>query len=101
LAQALGMPPVATNFFPNVLGGVLVGIALALLIAWHGGTQGLGFDGAIAINLCGAGVVVAWLVFAPQVIPTRGRITLSVIALVVIAIGMVELRHRLRSKAGR
>ena len=98
LAQALGMPPVATNFFPNVLGGVLFGIGLALLIAWHGGRQGLGIDGAIAINLCGAGVVAGWLLLAPQAIPARGRITLWIIALLVLGIGLVELRHRLRSE---
>ena len=98
LVVALGMPPVATSFFPNVLGGVLFGIGLALLISYRRGNQGLGLDGAIAINLCGAGVVVGWLVFSPQVIPPRGRITLWTIALLVIAIGLVELRHRLRSK---
>jgi hypothetical protein len=98
LADALGMPPVVTNFFPNVLGGVLFGIGLALLIAYRGGAQGLGLDGAIAINLCGAGVVAGWLVVAPEAIPPRGRITLWIIALLVIGIGIVELQHRLRSK---
>jgi hypothetical protein len=99
LAEALGMPVVATTFFPNVLGGVLFGIGMALLIAYRGGAQGLGFDGAIAINLCGAGVVVGWLVFAPQAIPPQGRITLWIIALVVIGIGLVELWHRIASTA--
>ena len=98
LVEALGMPVVATTFFPNVLGGVLFGIGLALLIAHRGGAQGLGLDGAIAINLCGAGVVVGWLVIAPQAIPPRGKITLWIIALVVIGIGFVELQHRLRTK---
>lgn len=98
LVEALGMPVVATTFFPNVLGGVLFGIGLALLIAHRGGAQGLGLDGAIAINLCGAGVVVGWLVIAPQAIPPRGKITLWIIALVVIGIGLVELQHRLRTK---
>lgn len=98
LVEALGMPVVATTFFPNVLGGVLFGVGMALLIAYRGGAQGLGFDGAIAINLCGAGVVVGWLVFAPQAIPPRGRITLWIIALVVIGIGLVELQHRIASK---
>jgi hypothetical protein len=101
LAEVLGMPPVVNNFFPNVLGGVLFGIGLALLIACRGGTQGLGLDGAIAINLCGAGVVAGWLVVAPQAIPPRGRITLWIIAPLVIGIGLVELRHRLRFKANR
>ena len=97
LVEALGMPPVATNFFPNVLGGVLFGIGLALLIPYRGGAQGLGLDGAIAINLCGAGVVAGWLVAAPHAIPPRGKITLWIIALLVIGIGVVELQHRLRS----
>ena len=101
LVEALGMPLVTTSFFPNVLGGVLFGIGLALLIAHRGGTQGLGLDGAIAINLCGAGVVVGWLVVAPHAIPPRGRITLWVIALLVIGIGLVELQHRIATKARR
>jgi len=101
LVEALGMPPVATAFFPNVLGGVLFGIGIALLIAHRRGAQGLGLDGAIAINLCGAGVVVGWLVIAPNAIPPRGRLTLWIIALVVIGIGIVELQHRLGSKADR
>ena len=101
LVEALGMPVVATSFFPNVLGGVLFGIGLALLIAYRGGTQGLGLDGAIAINLCGAGVVVGWLVIAPHAIPPRGKITLWIIALAVIAIGLVELQHRVASKTDR
>ena len=98
LVEALGMPEVGTTFFPNVLGGVLFGIGIALLIAHRGGAQGLGLDGAIAINLCGAGVVVGWLVLAPHAIPSRGRVTLWIIALVVIGIGLIELQHRVASK---
>jgi len=101
LVEALGMPVVATTFFPNVLGGVLFGIGLALFIASRGGAQGLGLDGAIAINLCGAGVVVGWLVVAPHAIPPRGRITLWIIAVVVIGTGLIELQHRLASKTDR
>lgn len=101
LVETLGMPEVANTFFPNVLGGVLFGIGLALLIAYRGGAQGLGLDGAIAINLCGAGVVVGWLVIAPQAIPSRGKITLWIIALVVIGIGLIELQHRIASKTSR
>jgi hypothetical protein len=97
LVDALGMPPVATNFFPNILGGVLFGIGLALLVAYRDGRRGLGLDGAIAINLCGAGAVTGWLIIAPQMIPPRGRITLWIIALLVIGIGLIELQHRLRA----
>jgi hypothetical protein len=101
LVELLGIPAVSTTFFPNVLGGVLFGIGIALLIAHRGGKQGLGLDGAIAINLCGAGVVVCWLVVAPQAIPPRGKITLWIVALMVIGIGVVEVWHRFASKTGR
>lgn len=98
LVDTLGMPPVNTTLFPRILGGVLFGIGIALLITSRGGTQGLGLDGAIAINLCGAGVVIGWLVVAPDAIQTRGRITLWIIALMVVGIGLIELRHRLTSR---
>jgi hypothetical protein len=101
LVEALGMPPVETTFFPNVLGGVLFGIGLALLIAFRGGREGLGLDGAIAINLCGAGVVAGWLVVAPRAIPPRGKITLWIIVLLVVGIGLIELQQRLRAKTDR
>jgi hypothetical protein len=80
---------------------VLFGIGIALLLAWRGKAQGLGLDGAIAINLCGAGVLVGWLLIAPQAIPPRGRITLWAIALLFIGIGLVEIWHRVRSNAAR
>ena len=101
LVEALGMPGVATEFFPNVLGGVLLGIGLALFISYRGGSHGLGLDGAIAINLCGAGVVAGWLVLAPHAIPPRGKITLWIIAILVIGIGLVEMGHRFGTKTNR
>lgn len=94
LVSALGLPVIEVAFYPSVLGGVLFGIGIALLVAWRGGRHGLGLDGAVAINICGAGVVAVWLILAPDSFSPRGRVTLWVIAILVIGIGLVELRHR-------
>jgi hypothetical protein len=96
LVAALGLPEVGVAFYPSILGAVLFGIGIALLVAYRGGAHGLGLDGAIAINLCGTGVLAAWLVAAPRVFTRAGRTTLWVVAVLVVGIGLVELGHRLR-----
>jgi hypothetical protein len=94
LVTTLGAPPFATRFYPSILGGVLVGIGLALLLEARRrdlGPIGLGLGGAIAINLCGAGVLAVWLMFAAEKVPVRGRIVLWLIATVVLGIAAAEL----------
>jgi hypothetical protein len=91
--ELLGLPASESAFYPSILGAVLVGIGIALLIARAGGA-GLGIDGAIAINLVGAGVLAAWLVTTDFAIPARGLVTLWVVAVIVLVIGVVELVHR-------
>lgn len=69
-------------------------IGLALLIEVGGqpyGIRGLGIAGAIAINSCGAGILLLWLLFAPLSLPWRGYIVLWTIVLIVLIIGIVEL----------
>jgi len=95
LIDVLGLPTMRSAFYPSILGGVLVGIGIALLIAFRGGVHGLGLDGAIAINLCGAGVLAGWLVVAPHTFTAVGRVTLWTVAIIVIGIGLVELRYRI------
>lgn len=89
----LGLPSAESAFYPSILGGVIFGIGIALLLA-RAGRPGLGIDGAIAINLVGAGVLVVWLLSQPLGIPIRGLVTLWVVAGVVLVIGFVELYHR-------
>ncbi len=94
IAAWLGVPPAASAFYPTILGGVLFGIGLALLLEANDRGQaprGLGLAGAIAINFCGAGVLTFWLIFVPLEIPLRGQILLWVIAVTVLAVGLVEL----------
>jgi hypothetical protein len=94
IAPRLGVPIPDTYFYPTTLGAVLLGIGISLLIDVYGqphGIHGLGIAGAIAINFCGAGVLTLWLFFVPLSLPLRGYIVLWAIAIVVWAIGIVEL----------
>lgn len=101
IVNLLGLPPTSTNFYAGILGAVLFGIGIALLIECYGETKnvrGLGLGGAIAINFCGAGVLLCWLVLVPFDIPLRGKLILWTIAIGVIAIGVVELFDRRANK---
>ncbi|MGD9139692.1 MAG: hypothetical protein PVH42_23225 [Desulfobacterales bacterium] len=94
IAPMLGVPIPDTYFYPTILGAVLLGIGIALLMDVYGqprSIRGLGIAGAIAINFCGAGALTLWLIFAPLDLPLRGYIVLWAIAIVVFAIGFVEL----------
>jgi len=95
LVAALGLPEVRVAFYPSILGAVLFGIGIALLLARRGDGHGLGLDGAIAINLCGAGALAVWLVASPEVFSDTGKVTLWIVAVLVLGIGLAELRHRL------
>ncbi|MGD8701501.1 MAG: hypothetical protein PVG51_11310 [Desulfosarcina sp.] len=93
-ASLFGVPVPSTHFYPTILGAVIFGIGLALLIEVGGqpyGIRGLGIAGAIAINFCGAGILIIWLLFAPLSLPSRGYIVLWAIVLLVLIIGIVEL----------
>jgi hypothetical protein len=93
-ASLLGVPVPNTHFYPTILGAVIFGIGLALLIEVGGqpyGIRGLGIAGAIAINFCGAGILILWLLFTPLSLPLRGYIVLWTIVSIVLIIGIVEL----------
>jgi len=94
VVELLGLPLTNTNFYPSILGAVLFGIGVALLIERYGASKnirGLGLGGAIAINLCGAGVLLLWLLIAPLDIPLRGIVVLWSIAIIVLVVGFVEI----------
>jgi hypothetical protein len=94
IVVAFDLPKVETYFYVNILGAVLFGIGLALLLERFAGQQGitgLGIGGAIAINLCGAGVLVFWLLFGNLELSLGGAIFLWGIAVVVLGVAMAEL----------
>jgi len=93
MAEILGVPQPQSNFYPTLLGGVIFGIGIALLLEAYGQKyriRGLGLGGAIAINFCGAGILVLWLIFEPLNLPLRGMITLWIVAIVVLGLGILE-----------
>jgi hypothetical protein len=96
-AKLVGIPIPPIPFYPIILGGVLVGIGLALFLQCFWGRSrvtGLGLEGAIAINLCGAGVLVALLIGGNLNLPIRGYAFLWCIAVLVLSIAVVELLLR-------
>jgi hypothetical protein len=100
VAERLEIPVPTSSFYASILGGVLVGIGLALLIQRFkrsSSTTGLGIEGAIAINFAGAGVLVLWLVSGKLDIPALGYAILWFVALLVLGIGCAEIIWRARS----
>jgi hypothetical protein len=94
LMVAFELPKAETFFYVNILGAVLFGIGIALLLERFASQKkitGLGIGGAIAINLCGAGTVIYWLLFGNLELPQTGKIFLWSIALIVFGIAIAEL----------
>lgn len=94
LVELLGVPPAAHSFYPNILGGVLFGIGIALLVESRNRMEsgvGLGLIGAVAINLCGGIVLCGWLVFGDLSLPLRGLIFLWFLVVLLVGISTAEL----------
>jgi hypothetical protein len=91
----LGVPASNTNFYPNILGAALIGIAIALSIEAFRKEKskyiGLGLIGAICINMCGGIVLTIWLLFGELTIPLRGKLFLWILASILLVISSVEL----------
>jgi hypothetical protein len=100
-ARLVGAPIPSTSFYASILGGVLIGVGLALLLQRFWGQShvaGLGIEGAIAINFCGGGVLVAWLITGGLSVASRGLVFLWVVAILVLGIGATEIVLRVRQK---
>ena len=94
LVTALGVPDTDQYFYPNIFGGVLMGIAIALVVEAFrkpGGLVGLGLGGAIAINLSGGMVLAYWLLFKHLNLPKGGFIFLWALVLILVLISGIEL----------
>jgi hypothetical protein len=98
VVKTLGIPIEVPAFYATILGGVLFGIGLALLMEcyWKSSRfSGLGLGGAIAINVCGGGVLAIWLLSGALTLPLRGRILLWFLVLLLIGLSLLEgFAHR-------
>lgn len=95
MADVLGLPPANDNFYPVILGAVIFGIGIALVLERYGAPfriRGLGIGGAIAINLCGGGALIVWLLTMPLNFPFRGQAILWGVGVLVVGLGLVEMR---------
>jgi hypothetical protein len=94
MIQTFDLPKTDNNFYINILGAVLLGIGVALLIERSREQlrmSGLGIAGAIAINLCGSGTLIAWLLFGNLDLSLGGNILLWSIALIVLGVAIIEI----------
>lgn len=88
-----GLPAVDSAFYVTVLGAVLFGIGIALLIQYRMRPQwtGLGLEGAVVINLLGAGTVLVWLILDPFELPVRGYFVLWAVVVSVFGTAVLEI----------
>jgi hypothetical protein len=102
IVSSLGIPPASTNFYPNILGSVFIGIAIALLIGAFGKegqhNSGLGLLGAVTINLCGGMVLALWLIFGHLDLSVKGVVFLWFLVAVLIVLSTVELLRTLKKE---
>ena len=101
VVNMLGVPASENAFYPNILGAVLIGIAIALVLEYYrkpDGLVGLGLGGAISINLCGGIVLFIWLLSRKLNLPLKGTIFLWSLAFIIVIISMTEFLLYLRSK---
>ena len=90
----LGVPYSETYFYPNILGAILIGIAVALVIEYRrkpGDLAGLGLGGAVAMNLCAGFVLASWLIFGNLNLPLKGSLFLWSLVIILVGISSVEL----------
>ncbi|MHC4942164.1 MAG: hypothetical protein ACYTG7_04020 [Planctomycetota bacterium] len=99
--ELLALPATNTFFYTSILGAVILGIGLALALELRNSRtdlRGLGLGGAVAINLCGGGALMGWLIFADLQIPLHGEIILWIVAVLVLGTGIVEAASYLRQR---
>ena len=103
LTSFFGVPSSHSSFYPNILGAVFLGIAIALFIEAYRKSSnekniGLGLIGAVCINLSGGFVLLLWLIFGNLDLPAKGMIFLWTIDIILLLISSIELINNMKFK---
>lgn len=89
-----GMPRPVSSIWPRMLGGVLIGLAIAIFIALkYPETKVIGPAGLAAINLCGGGAMAANLMLGTAATTRRGKFFILANTLLLLAFGFVEIAY--------
>jgi hypothetical protein len=100
IVNFLGVPHTDNNFYPTILGGIFIGITIALVIEAlkkrTNSITGLGLVGAVCINISGGIVLLFWLLFGNLELPLKGFIFLWTLDVILLIISSVELFINLR-----
>lgn len=94
LRDYLELPKSDNNFYPVILGAVILGIGIALFIERkydEKGIKGFGIEGAITINILASPVLIIFLIFSNLSISVLGSIILWFTGILVFIIGVVEI----------
>ncbi len=88
----LGMPSAGNGFWPRIVGALLLGLTAALLFqGFVPSIRMITPAGLIAINLCGAAMLVSLLVLGKASSTRRGNVLLWVITLNLILLSLFEI----------
>lgn len=104
IIRFLGIPEAVSPFYPNLLGAVLCGIALALVIEYFRsptGLVGLGLGGAIVINICGACILIIMMLRHSLHMPLQGHLFLWILVITLVVISAIELIVYANQKTAR
>lgn len=100
--ETLGIPWTGHGLYPTILGGVLVGIGIALMQEARSrfeGAKGLGLTGAVAINLAAGLAIAAWLVRSgADDVSASGRVFLWLLVLFLVGLSAGEIAAQRRAE---
>jgi hypothetical protein len=91
-ARLIGLPTPTELFWARLLGGVLIGLALASLLESHFlQRRGIGLAGHIVINLTVAFTLAGLLILGQAGRTRRGKVLLSIFIAFLVVLSLVEL----------